>query len=297
MLTHRRQVAAAPTRLVVLGSAGFLGQTLLRLAAEAAIPALPVSRAVLDLTAAGAATKLAEMIRPQDAVVVLAALTPDRGRGSVPFIANIKIADAVTEAFAKVAPDHVVYLSSDAVYSFTEGLIGEDTAAAPTDLYGTMHLAREIIFQSTAKAPIAILRSTMLYGADDTHNSYGPNRLRRMAQKDRRIVLFGQGEEMRDHVVVDDAARLILEVVRHRSEGLLNIASGHSVSYADLAKQIAACFDSPIEIAGGQRQTPITHRHFTVTSLVRALPDFAFTPLGDGLRRAHRMMLEKGGRG
>jgi UDP-glucose 4-epimerase len=297
MLTHKRQSAAAPARLVVLGSAGFLGQTLLRLAAEAAIPTLPVSRAVLDLAADGAAGKLAELIRPQDAVVVLAAITPDRGRGTAPFIANIKIADAVAEAVATVVPDHVVYLSSDAIYPFIEGLVSEDTPAAPTDLYGTMHLAREIMFRSIAKTPVAILRSTMLYGADDTHNSYGPNRLRRMAQKDRRIVLFGQGEEMRDYVAVEDAARLILEVVRHRSEGLLNIACGRSVSYADLAKQIAGCFDSPIEIAGGQRQTPITHRHFSITSLVRAFPDFAFIPLGDGLHRAHRAMLAEAGQG
>src|SRR3546814_11446336 len=64
-----------------------------------------------------------------------------------------------------------------------------------------------------------LLRPTLIYGAEDTHNSYGPNRLRRMARKDARITLFGAGEETRDHISVDDVYRLILLTLRHRSEG------------------------------------------------------------------------------
>jgi nucleoside-diphosphate-sugar epimerase len=41
----------------------------------------------------------------------------------------------------------------------------------------------------------------------DPHNGYGPNRFRRLAAAGQEIVLFGGGEERRDHVLVDDVAR------------------------------------------------------------------------------------------
>ena len=45
-----------------------------------------------------------------------------------------------------------------------------------------MHIARELMIKQLVKSPIAVLRPTLIYGAGDPHNSYGPNRLRRMAQ-------------------------------------------------------------------------------------------------------------------
>ena len=76
------------------------------------------------------------------------------------------------------------------------------------------------------------------------------------------------------------------------SAGVLNLATGQSISYRDLAAKVAACFDGPIEIAGTPRQTPITHRHFDISALHRAFPEFRFTPLEVGLERAHRGMME-----
>jgi nucleoside-diphosphate-sugar epimerase len=37
----------------------------------------------------------------------------------------------------------------------------------------------------------------------DPHNGYGPNRFRRLAAGGEEIVLFGEGEERRDHVQVE----------------------------------------------------------------------------------------------
>jgi nucleoside-diphosphate-sugar epimerase len=157
-----------------------------------------------------------------------------------------------------------------------------------------MHLAREMMVKSATKAPVAVLRSTLVYGAEDTHNSYGPNRLRRMAHKDGKITLFGKGEETRDHILVHDVAALTMLVLSHRSTGTLNLATGRSITYAELAKKVAALFDGPIDIIGTSRQNPITHRHFDVTAIHKAFPTFTFTPLDKGLAKAHADMLRQG---
>jgi nucleoside-diphosphate-sugar epimerase len=236
------------------------------------------------------------MLQPDDAVVMLAALTPDKGRGLQPFLANIHMAASLCNALGNVTPAHLVYLSSDAVYPMPTGLVSEASSAEPDDLYGMMHLAREMMVKSATKAPVAVLRSTLVYGAEDTHNSYGPNRLRRMAHQEGKITLFGEGEETRDHILVDDVAALTMLVLRHRSIGTLNLATGKSISYAELARKIAALVGKPIDIIGTSRQTPspITHRRFDVTAVHEAFPTFTFTPLDSGLAKAHAEMLRQG---
>jgi len=291
-LIHSRQSPEPPSRVVVLGGGGFIGGRLRAALEHAGIPVLAPGRSALDLAAEGAGATLQSLLRAGDAVVVLAALTPDKGRGLAPFMTNLAMAAAVGAALEKVEVGHVVYVSSDAVYGAATGRLTETSCAQSNDLYGMMHLAREVMLRTATRAPVAVLRPTLVFGAGDTHNSYGPNRLRRMAHKDGKVVLFGEGEEMRDHVFVEDVAALTLAVLRHRSAGTLNIASGRAISYADLARKVAVLFDRPVVIAGTPRQTSIMHRHFDVTALHKAFPWFRFTPLDDGLARAHREMLE-----
>ena len=107
-----------------------------------------------------------------------------------------------------------------------------------------------------------------------------------MAADKGEITLFGAGEETRDHVYVDDAAALIDLVLRHRSAGMLNLASGTSHSFDEAARAVASTFDPSVKVVHTPRQTAITHRHFDVTALMKAFPTFRFTPLADGVTRA-----------
>lgn len=291
MLTHHTSVPADPARVVVLGARGFVGSALVAALQAAAIPVLALGSADLDLTDEGAGAALAEHLHPDDSLVFLSALTPDKGRGIPAYMANQRMGAAVAQAVERVTPAHLIYLSSDAVYPMTEGLVSERSPADCTDLYGVMHRARELMMAASCRAPLAVLRPTLIYGAADTHNSYGPNRLRRAALKDGRITLFGEGEETRDHIAVDDVVTLILRVLRHRSAGLLNLATGQSITYRALADKIAALFGTSVEVVGTPRQNPVTHRHFEVTDLRRTFPDFVLIPLDEGLAKAHQEMM------
>src|SRR5260370_24915847 len=98
-----------------------------------------------------------------------------------------------------------------------------------------MHRTRELILAAEAKAPLAMLRITAVYGAGDTHNSYGPNRFLRQALNDGRIPLFGNGEETRDHLRVDDAVDLLLRPVSHTATGLINLAPAPPATFPVVA--------------------------------------------------------------
>ena len=93
----------------------------------------------------------------------------------------------------------------------------------PENVFGAMHFAREQMLKSVVKAPFVALRSTLLYGDGDPHNSYGPNRMRRMAREKGEITLFGKGEETRDHLYIKDLVELIVRSAEERIEGILNL--------------------------------------------------------------------------
>lgn len=282
-LSHAYNHPRKPDRVVVLGSGGFLGRKLLKACARADIEAVGLGSRDIDLADAAAGARLAERVRPKDVLVLLAALTPDKGRDSGTLMRNLAIGRAVCEAARAVGIAQLVYASSDAVYSFATALISEETPAAPVDLYGIMHRTRELMLAAEANAPLAVLRLTAVYGAGDTHNSYGPNRFLRQALKDGRIALFGNGEETRDHLYVDDAVNLILKAVLHGSSGLLNLATGKSETFRAAADIIAARAGRPVEIVPSPRQNPETHRHFDITNLLRAFPETRFKSFDDGL--------------
>jgi UDP-glucose 4-epimerase len=153
-----------------------------------------------------------------------------------------------------------------------------------------MHLAREVVFRSEQASPLAILRPTLVYGAADPHNGYGPNRFRRLAAAGQDIVLFGKGEERRDHVLVDDVAEIAARVLFRGSMGVLNVATGTVHSFADIAQRIVELSGRRSAIRTTPRSGPMPHngyRPFDIAACRAAFPDFRYTTLDDGLRRGN----------
>lgn len=293
MMTQQNTLLKIPARVVLLGARGFIGTALKKQLEAQGVPMLALTSAEIDLAATGAADALAALIRPTDAVVMLAALTPDKGRDVATLIKNLAMMQSVCAALEKTGCAHLVYFSTDGVYDTAASRVSEDTAPSPKDLYGTMHYTREIMARNLGTVPLLILRPTLVYGPGDTHNSYGPNRFRRSAQQGAAITLFGGGEETRDHVHVDDVAALTVRCLLHASVGTLNIATGVSTSFRDVAELVALQFKTSIEITTTPRANPVTHRHYDVTDLIKAFPDFRFTALADGVANIHRETAEK----
>lgn len=279
-------------RVMLLGGNGFIGAAVRRRLEALSVPVLAVGSKDLDLADAAAAGKLAELLKPSDSLVMLSAITPDKGRDAAALIRNLTMMQNVCTAVGKSGCAHLVYFSSDAVYNPALSRVDEETPAAPQDLYGAMHCTREIMARGLAKVPVLVLRPTLVYGAEDSHNSYGPNRFRRAAQKDGRIALFGNGEERRDHIHVDDVAEITVRCLLAGRTGTLNVATGTSRSFREIAEIVERQFSKPVAIEPSPRANPITHRHYDVTGLIKAFPDLRFIPPEDGIARVHRQMTE-----
>jgi len=284
MLKHGNAAPTKPGRVVVAGSAGFVGRAVADRLERDGIEVLRLARRDLDLAEAGAEMKLASVLRVGDAFVAAAARAPCKSPDML--VENMLIARTLAKVLGRSSVSHVVNISSDAVYADSREPLTEMSCASPESLHGAMHLAREAMLRSELRQPLAVLRPSLLYGKGDPHNGYGPNRFQRLAAQGQPIVLFGEGEERRDHVHVDDLGELVARVLYRRSTGVLNVATGQVHSFREIAELIAALAGREVEIRGSARQGPMPHngfRPFDVTACHKAFPDFRYTPLREGL--------------
>lgn len=293
MLDHLNKNEISPERVVILGSGGFVGGTALRLLEEKSVPVVGLGRSDVDLLSTDAAETLAGLLKETDSLVVVSANAPCKN--ATMLVENVQMMNTVCDAILTVKPAHLIYISSDAVYHDSQRPLNEESCAAPGSAHGAMHVAREQMLLASYDGPMCILRPSLLYGANDPHNGYGPNMYRRKATAGEEIVLFGEGEERRDHVLIDDVAEIIRRTLMHRSQGILNIATGTVISFREVAERVVALFETPVTVSGSPRSGPMPHdgyRPFDPTATKKAFPDFSYTQPDDGIAKAHREMLE-----
>lgn len=292
MLTHQSTRPTKPRRVVVVGAGGMVGGAIVRELARSGIPTLALTRKEVDLLGPGGGDQLESRLGVDDAVVFVSAVAP--AKNAAQMMSNLRMAEAALAAFAAVPPAHLLYISSDAVYADDANPVTERSPVAPSTIHGMMHAARELMFRSEYRGPFVALRPTLIYGARDPHSGYGPNRFRRQAAKGEPIAIFGEGEEKRDHVAVEDVARLTVRILLHRSTGALNAVTGIATSFRDIADIVARQFEPSARVISVPRPGPrphLLHRFFDITECYKAFPDFHFEPLQRGLARVHREVL------
>lgn len=284
MLNHGSVKPGKPRRVVVLGGGGFIAGAILRRLKADGIAAIGVGRPALDLLGTEAADQLVQTLDAQDTLIFASAKAPCKDLPML--IENTRMAEAVCAALKRKPVAHVVYISSDAVYKDSPGPLTEASCAEPGALHGVMHLTREVALRQGYAGPLAIVRPTLVYGFDDPHNGYGPNRFRRLAAAGKEIMLFGEGEERRDHVDVEDVAELVRLIVLHRSAGIANAVSGEVASFRELAEFAAAAFSPKVAVKGSPRSGPMPHdgyRPFDNAAVLKAFPGFRFKGWREGL--------------
>ena len=290
VLHHRHPRPLPPDRVVVLGAGGFIGKAIAERLNAGRVRVMALGRMEIDLIERDAGERLAQSLQTTDALVMVSARAPCKTPQML--VDNIQMMGAVCDALGRSPVAHVVYVSSDAVYHDALTPLRESSPAAPTSLHGAMHAAREQMLKAAVgSTPLAVLRPTLVYGAADPHNGYGPNRFRRLANRGEPIVLFGAGEERRDHVDIEDVATIACQVVARRSQGALNIATGVVTSFRAVAEHVVALSPREVPIRTSPRNGPMPHngyRAFDPQDTLAAFPDFRYTPLAAGLRRAQQ---------
>ena len=130
-----------------------------------------------------------------------------------------------------------------------------------------------------------ILRFGTLYGKRSDHSNSVRNYILQ-ALKQRKITLFGTGEEVREYIHVYDAAEISLEILSQKYSGKTMVLTGpHRVKLKDLIDMINEILGGDVEIEYGQNKdahyklTPYSYEPNTGTKIVLN----TYQDLGQGL--------------
>jgi nucleoside-diphosphate-sugar epimerase len=275
-------------KVIVLGATGFLGRAIEAALVKAGAEVHGFSSKTLDLTDRAAFGVLDELAGPEGTLIFASAITPDKGRTVDALDANLQMAMNVGRYLEAHPFGKVVYVSSDAVYPMSDDVVTEASPVEPADFYALAKYAGERVLANVcgaAKIPLAIVRPTGVYGPGDTHNSYGPNRFITQIQNDGKVSLFGEGDDIRDHVYLDDVAEAVVGLATSEATGLFNVASGESRSFGSIVEQLQALSPVPFEVVNLPKSGGTSRRDFDIGRLREALPGLALTPFEEGLRR------------
>jgi UDP-glucose 4-epimerase len=249
-------------RVLLTGGSGFLGRRVADLLAERGHNVVAIGRSAppdatptttefirADLTDARGVERAAAEVGDVDSIIHLAALVPkdaheDHARAA--FAANLTGTIHLFDAFGRAGQANTVASTAE-VYGLPAGHepIREDTEPCPLSWYGASKVAAEAycrVLERHEQMRIAILRFTVLYGVGDTIQRAIPNFVR-SAVRGESIRIYG-GEELRDYLHVDDAARAVVVAWEQRISGTYNVGSGTGITVRDAAAAV-------LRVAGG----------------------------------------------
>lgn len=220
-------------RVVLLGANSFIGKAIAKKFNDQNIKSVLVTRKRVDLEKKQSIKKLKQILKKGDTVIFIAAVAPVKNIEMLN--QNLMMCQNIVEALKIKKPNHLIYISSDAVYSDSKKKINEKSETSPGSFHGFMHLIRENMLNELDCLK-SFIRPTLVFGNDDPHNGYGPNKFIRCAQKKEQIILFGKGEERRDHIHVDNVAEIVFYSAIKRISGIINAVSGNIISFYEISK-------------------------------------------------------------
>ena len=279
------------SRIIVLGSSGFIGKALCNELKNKGKSFLGLSSNELNLLNELNIREYFDAFNSIDSLVFISALAPCKNKEM--YDKNILMINNFVRAVFKCKIKHFIYISSDAVYKDSPVKITENDLMCDSNMHAKMHKDREEIikkFCTTNQIDLSILRPTLVYGPGDTHNGYGPNKFIREINAGKNILLFGRGEEKRDHIFIYDLVKIISEVVNNKILGEITLATGEVSSFYDIAKLI--CDIKKIsykKIQFVKRNGPMPHngyRAFDISNLKKSIKKLKITSFEEGLKNS-----------
>ena len=282
-------------RIVLLGHSGFIG-TRLETRFRQRHPDLELacfSIEDLDLTQPHAAETLADCFDSQTAVVMTAGVKRQWGDTLDAFSQNVSMAVNVARLLQAHPVRRFLFYSSAAVYGeeHHDERITEVTPVRPTSYYGIAKFASECVLHKALAAGFVAIRPPLIYGPGDASKSYGPAGFVHAAAQGEPIALWGEGDEKREFIFVEDVVELTERLVFHNYDGVLNIVSGRSCTFRQAADIV--CRFAPTTITSRPRSKPKVDHGFCNEQLTRSFPDFKFHNLEEGIRKTFQAELGK----
>lgn len=293
-MTDQRYLSNNIKKIIIIGHNGFVGTHLTDFFAGSLenIEVLGFSLPDFDLTKKKDLRNLARLLSDEVVLIVCAAIKRQFGDTLEAFQKNVEILTNLCTLLRDRPVRNVVYFSSAAVYGedIIHGTISEITPICPTSFYGMAKYASECILRKTihehGSGNLIILRPTLIYGPGDLGETYGPAGFLKKALRKDVITLWGDGNEYREFIYVDDVVQIINRLILLNYSGVLNVVAGKSYTFKDVIEEISRSTGVEIAVTSKPRTKQKVDNHFDNSLLLSTLPDsHSFVTLEEGIKR------------
>jgi UDP-glucose 4-epimerase len=249
------------------------------------------SVASVDLTEAEQVASLAGLLNKYTAVIMCAAIKKQLGDNAETFNQNLKIAVNLARLLETHPISRFILFSSAAEYGEdVHNLhIDEETPVQPVSYYGIAKFASERIFYKALTrhegCTYLIIRPALVYGPAEADTFYSPSGFLKAALRKESIILWGDGEERREFVYIDDLVEATYRLIFHPYSGVVNMVSGLNYQYIDALKIISELIPDHLQIKSRPRSKPNVDHGFNNQRLLDLAPDLVFTSLREGLKQ------------
>jgi UDP-glucose 4-epimerase len=207
---------------------------------------------------------------------------------------NVGGTQSVLDACGRVDTiEGVVFASTGAVYGPSNEALREDSALAPTDVYGHTKLWGEqllALHRARTGAGVAVARLFNVYGPRETNPHFIPSVLLQVAQGG--DLQLGNLSTRRDYVYAEDVARAISALAEQMSaetEITCNVGTGVAHAGAEILREIASIVHRDVVPRQDHSRLRSSDRPVLWSDPRHARDLLGWTarmPLGKGLERA-----------
>jgi dTDP-glucose 4,6-dehydratase len=281
-------------KLVVTGGAGFIGSAFVRLTVAEGIHVVNLDK----LTYAGNLDNLSPIDRRPnyrfahgdicDAAFLHRLLADEKPDGLVHFAAeshvdrsilspgafiqtNVNGTFTLLEAARAIKLPRFVHVSTDEVYgSLEEPLEADENFPLVTNSpYSASKASSDLLARSYFKTyglPVLITRASNNYGPYQFPEKLIPLMILN-ALEDRKLPVYGDGQQVRDWLYVDDHCRGILSVFRKGREGeIYNIGGNRSLANLSVVRKILELTGKPESLIDYVKDRPGHDRRYALTN-------------------------------
>lgn len=267
---------------IIFGASGFIGSHLFKSLKSLDSQVVGFSSKDLNLANEQCLIQLEKILDLNTIIFFCSSLTREKGDNLSTFEKNFKMAKHLAQVLERKKIKKCLFLSSTDIYGLPEKLpINEKTPPNPQTHYGASKYISEKILEfacQVSQVQLICLRFSGVYGPGQKNLGYGLNYFLDSILNQKNVSIWGEGEELRDPIYVKDLAQIISELSFSNFSGVINIASGDSLSFKEQLSLLKKIVPFKFDVKKKTRTKKSFDQIFDISLLKALLPHFEFTP-------------------